>query len=109
LSAGGIGDAVQPLFGDLAKPYDSANLFLAIDIAGFRPVADFTRDASAFADKIRTSRRAPGTTEIRMPGDRAARAHRDPGGTVTIAGSTVAALRKSAAKLNVAIPAPFNA
>jgi len=109
LSAGAIGDAVQPLFGDPSKPYDSANLFLAIDIAGFRPVEDFASDASAFADRIRGSRRAPGIPEIRLPGDRAARAHRDPSGKVAIADATVAALRQSAAKLNVAIPASFNA
>jgi LDH2 family malate/lactate/ureidoglycolate dehydrogenase len=107
LSSGAIGDAVQPLYGDLTKPYDCANLFLAIDIAGFRPLADFVADASSFADKARASRRAPGTTEIRMPGDRAARAHRDTDGTVAIAASTAASLRTSAARLNVAVPAPF--
>jgi LDH2 family malate/lactate/ureidoglycolate dehydrogenase len=108
LSSGAIGDAVQPLYGDLTKPYGCANLFLAIDIAGFRPVEAFAKDASQFADKVRSSRRAPETTDIRMPGDRAARAHRDSDGTVAIAAATIAALRKSAARLNVAVPASFN-
>jgi LDH2 family malate/lactate/ureidoglycolate dehydrogenase len=105
LSSGAIGDAVQPLYGDLSKPYGCANLFLAIDIAGFRPVDAFAKDASQFADKVRSSRRAPGTTDIRMPGDRAARAHRESSGTVVIAATTLAALRKSADRLNVTFPA----
>jgi LDH2 family malate/lactate/ureidoglycolate dehydrogenase len=108
LSSGAIGDAIQPLYGDLSKPYACANLFLAIDIAGFRPVEAFAKDASQFADKVRSSRRAPGTTDIRMPGDRAVRAHRDSNGTVTIATATMAALRTSAARLNVTVPASFN-
>ena len=108
LSSGAIGDAVQPLYGDLSKPYGCSNLFIAIDIKGFRPVAEFEHDASRFADKVRASRRAPGTTDIRMPGDRAARAHRDSSGTVAIAATTLASLRASALKLNVAVPAPLS-
>jgi hypothetical protein len=40
-----------------------------------------------------------------MPGDRAARAHREANGTVAIAAATMAALRKSADRLNVTFPA----
>ena len=108
LSSGAIGDAVQPLYGDLSKPYGCSNLFIAINIEGFRPVADFEQDASRFADKVRASRRAPGTADIRMPGDRTVRAHRDSSGTVAIATATLASLRASAAKLNVAVPAPLS-
>jgi LDH2 family malate/lactate/ureidoglycolate dehydrogenase len=104
LSSGAIGDAVQPLYGDLGKPYGSANLFLAIDIAGFRPVDEFAAQASGFADKIRSSRRAPGASEIRMPGDRAAKAHREFSGHLQIAAPTVAALCNAAQRLNVQIP-----
>jgi LDH2 family malate/lactate/ureidoglycolate dehydrogenase len=108
LSSGAIGDAVQPLYGDLSKPYGCSNLFIAINVEGFRPVADFEQDASRFADKVRKSRRAPGTTEIRMPGDRAARAHRNSEGTVAIATATLTSLRASALRLNVAIPAALS-
>jgi LDH2 family malate/lactate/ureidoglycolate dehydrogenase len=108
LASGGIGDAVQPLFGDLSKNYGCSNLFLAIRIDGFRPVAAFKQDASQFADKIRSSRKAPGTTDIRVPGDRAERAHREFAGTVTVAQSTIASLRQAATRLNVAIPSHFN-
>ncbi|MCP3469054.1 Ldh family oxidoreductase [Bradyrhizobium sp. CCGUVB1N3] len=104
LSSGAIGDAVQPLYGDPGKPYGCANLFVAIDIAGFRPLADFNAATSSVANKIRASRRAPGATEIRLPGDRAEHRKRDAQGAVTIATATLAALRTCAARLNVAIP-----
>jgi LDH2 family malate/lactate/ureidoglycolate dehydrogenase len=107
LSSGAIGAEVQPLYGDLGKPYGCSNLFIAIDVAGFRPVDEFAQDASRFADTVRASRRAPGTTEIRMPGDRAARAHRESYGTVAIATATMASLRDAAIRLNVAVPAQF--
>ena len=108
LSSGAIGDAVQPLYGDLSKPYGCSNLFIAINIEGFRPVAEFEQDASRLADKVRASRRAPGITDIRMPGDRAARAHRASSGTVAIATATLASLRASALKLKVPVPAPLS-
>jgi LDH2 family malate/lactate/ureidoglycolate dehydrogenase len=108
LSSGSIGDAVQPLYGDLSKPYGCSNLFIAINVEGFRTVAAFEQDASRFADKVRASRRAPGTTDIRMPGDRAARAHRDSSGTVAVATATLASLRASALRLKVAVPPPLS-
>lgn len=107
LSSGAIGTAVQPLYGDLSKPYGCSNLFIAIDVAGFRPLDEFAQDASQFAATIRTSRPAPGATDIRMPGDRAARAHRQSNGTVAIAAATMASLRDAASRLNVAVPAQF--
>jgi LDH2 family malate/lactate/ureidoglycolate dehydrogenase len=105
LSSGAIGDAVQPLYGDPGKPYSCSNLFLAISIAGFRPLADFEAAASAFAEKIRTSRLAPGAREVRLPGDRAERRRREAHGTVALAVATLTALRAAADRLNVAIPA----
>ncbi|QDM20773.1 Ldh family oxidoreductase [Tardiphaga sp. vice154] len=108
LSSGAIGDAVQPLYGDLNKNYGCSNLFIAIKIDGFRPVAEFKQAASRFSDKIRESRKAPGTTDIRVPGDRAERAHREFSGTVRIADSTIASLRDAARRLNVALPPQFN-
>jgi LDH2 family malate/lactate/ureidoglycolate dehydrogenase len=108
LSSGAIGDAVQPLYGDLSKPYGCSNLFIAINIEGFRPLTEFEQDASRFADKVRSSRRAREATDIRMPGDRAARAHRDSKGTVAIAAATLASLRASAQRLNIAVPTQFS-
>jgi LDH2 family malate/lactate/ureidoglycolate dehydrogenase len=104
LSSGAIGDAVQPLYGDLAKPYGCSNLFLAIDIAGFRPVEEFAAQAAEFGQKIRSSRRAPGAGDIRMPGDRAVKAHRNFSGDLSVAAPTVQALRDAAQRLSVPIP-----
>jgi LDH2 family malate/lactate/ureidoglycolate dehydrogenase len=108
LSSGAIGDAVQPLYGDLSKPYGCSNLFIAIHIEGFRPLSGFEQDASRFADKVRTSRRAPRAAEIRMPGDRAAHARRESQGTVTVATSTLTALRAAAERFHVPLPAQLS-
>jgi LDH2 family malate/lactate/ureidoglycolate dehydrogenase len=104
LSSGAIGDEVQPLYGDLSKPYRCSNLFLAIDIPGFRPLDAYTGAVSTFAGKIRQSRRVPGAEAVRLPGDRAARAHAAFSGTCQIAVATIASLRESARRLNIDIP-----
>lgn len=107
LSSGAIGDEVRPLFGDMSLPYRSANLFLAIKVDGFRPLAEFEAAADAFADKIRGSKLAPGASPARVPGDRAIAAHRAFGGTLTLPAATLAGLRRSAERLGVALPATF--
>lgn len=105
LSGGGMGEAVQPLYGDMARPYDSANLFLAIRIEGLRPPVDFAAAASGLTDSIRASRVAPGAAPVRVPGDRAARARNRFDGHCPLGPETLEALRKHAARLGVAIPA----
>ena len=109
LSAGGIGEAVQPLYGDFARPYDSANLFIAIRIEGMRPLAEYEAAASGFADRIRASRTASGAGPVRLPGDRAARARGQFDGSCPVGKETLAALRSCAARLDVAIPAALAA
>ena len=105
LSGGGMGEAVQPLYGDMARPYDSANLFLAIRIDGLRPRAEFEAAASGLADRVRTSRVAPGAAAIRVPGDRAAQARKGFGGFTSLGEKTLEALRSHARRLGVTIPA----
>src|SRR5262245_62167438 len=46
---------------------------LAVDVAAFRPVADFARDADQLAAVIKSLPREAGVDEIRLPGARAAR------------------------------------
>lgn len=108
LSGGAIGDAVRPLYGDLSEPYASANLFIAIDIAGFRPLTEFEAAASGFAERIRGSKPVPGGPPIRMPGDRAATAHRDFDGTCRIAPATLSGLRAAAERLGVPFPSSLS-
>lgn len=105
LSAGGMGEAVQPLYGDMARPYDSANLFLAIRIEGLRPPAEFAAAASGLTDRIRASRVAPGSSPVRVPGDRAVQARSRFDGHCPLASETLEALRSHAHRLGVTIPA----
>lgn len=105
LSAGGMGEAVQPLYGDMTRIYDSANLFLAIRIEGLRPQADFAAAASGLTDRIRASRTAPGAGPVRVPGDRASQARNRFDGHCPLAQETLTALRSQARRLGVAIPA----
>ncbi|RXT55980.1 hypothetical protein B6S44_07810 [Bosea sp. Tri-44] len=104
LSAGGIGSEVQPLYGDLSRPYGSANLFMAIEIEGMRPLAEFETAAATFTDHIRQSRPVPGAPPIRLPGDRATQARSRFDGFCPLARTTLAALQASAGRLGVAIP-----
>ena len=46
---------------------------LAVDIAAFRPIADFTNDADALMTILKALPRQAGFDEIRMPGERAGR------------------------------------
>lgn len=104
LSAGGIGSQVQPLFGNSFRPYGCANLVMAIEIDGLRPLADYEAAAAGFADHIRRSRPVSGAAPIRLPGDRAAEARRRFDGSCVLAAETLRALRVQARRLGVAIP-----
>ncbi|MBR1217060.1 Ldh family oxidoreductase [Bradyrhizobium sp. U87765 SZCCT0131] len=68
LAEGPGGDAVPPLYGDLAKPFVCSLLFIAIDIAHFRDPGDFRGDAAAALSRIRTAR--TNDDPLRTPGER---------------------------------------
>jgi LDH2 family malate/lactate/ureidoglycolate dehydrogenase len=107
LSSGAIGNEVRPLYGDPAEPYRCAHFFLAIDIARFRPLDEFGAAVAQFADRIRNSRRAPGTATIRMPGDRAEMARAQNTNSVLLARSTLDALLQRAQQLGVSPPSSW--
>jgi len=69
LSSGAWGEAVTPLFGDRAVPYDCSHFFLALNVASFRPLEDFEAEVSAAAARVRASRRAPGVSRVYSPGE----------------------------------------
>lgn len=46
------------------------HFFMAVDPAAFGDAAVFRNAASAYVSEIKTSRKAPGVTEIRIPGER---------------------------------------
>ena len=104
LSGGGMGEAVRALYGDMSRPYDSANLFLAIRIEGLRPPAEFAAATSGLAGRVRASRVAPGAAPVRVPGDRATQARSRFTGHCPLAKETLEALRSHAGRLDVPIP-----
>ncbi len=63
-----------PALGPERRASLSQNIaILAVDVAAFRPIADFARDADALAAVIKSLPRQVGVDEIRLPGERAAR------------------------------------
>jgi L-2-hydroxycarboxylate dehydrogenase (NAD+) len=83
---------------------------LAVDVATFRPIVDFARDADALAAVIKSLPRQAGFDEIRLPGERAARteAVRRKSG-IPIPGKLWDELRAMAEANAVEMPRPFPA
>ena len=84
LSGGASGGEVQPLYGDLAVPYDCSHLFVAIDVAHFAEPAVFRAAAAAAAERVRNGRRAPGVTQLFVPGEPEWRHRAAAGGAVEL-------------------------
>lgn len=53
------------------------HLFVALDPAAFGDAAEYRKRTSAYLTLLKSSRKAPGVTEIRMPGERAHRLKRE--------------------------------
>ncbi len=101
LSGGAVGDGVQALYGNTAMPYGCAHFFIAIDVARFLPLAEFSRRASEFAQRVRSSAKAAGTERLFSPGEMAwsaARRHKD---TCPLDPGTVQKLQALAAQCKV--------
>lgn len=69
LSNGAIAEEVQPLYGDAAKPYACAHLFMALDPARFGVATVMPARVTNLADKVRHAKRAPGSDVLYAPGD----------------------------------------
>ncbi len=71
LASGAWGAGVKPLFGNLSQPADCSFLFIALNIAHFRPVEDFLAAAAALRERVHA---VPNRNESRtsVPGDRRA-------------------------------------
>ena len=106
LSGGAVGEEVGMLYGDPAKPYGCAHLFIAIDPGRFG-----ARDAAArldhrvkkFSDKIRNSKRAPGTPRIYAPGDLEQARRAEHGAECPVAPEVVEKLKECGARLGVVL------
>ena len=101
LSDGAWGDAVKPLYGDPAEPYDCSFLLAAIDIAHFRDPAGFAQGASAARERLHHSARAGGGEPILAPGERKWARRQASRGLVRLPRQTFDTLTRLAAELVV--------
>lgn len=101
LSGGGIGSEVRPLFGSLDQPYNSSNLFIAINVAHFESLPRFAERAGNAAAAVSSVRRAPGVERVFAPGELAAVAREKSRGICTLPQATVSSLCKAANGLAV--------
>lgn len=101
LSGGGYGATVSPLYGDPAKPYNCAHLFMAIDAAHFGDAGAMQQAAAEAGDKLRAGRKAPGVDRLYAPGEREWQRARDNAETVTITDTVAAMLAGIARTLEI--------
>jgi len=101
LSGGASGEAVQPLYGDPAVPYDCSHLFIAIDLRHFGDPASMQIMATAAAARIRESKTAPGVTQLFTPGEPEWRKRKAAAGRVTLPPPTAGMLVQMARELQV--------
>ncbi len=69
LSGGAIGSSVKPLYGNAAQHYDCSHAFIAIDASRANGEQGIAGQVTSFANEIRASTPASGTTQIYAPGD----------------------------------------
>jgi len=67
LSGGGIGSAIQPLYGDPAVPYNCSHTFIAIDAS--RTGSDVSGMTQSLAEQIRHSQPIASADRVYAPGD----------------------------------------
>jgi LDH2 family malate/lactate/ureidoglycolate dehydrogenase len=100
LASGGWGDqVVGGVTG--SHPHNASHLFIAMDIARFRPLDAFKAEASKAAERVRRSRKAPGAGPLFVPGERKWRTFRDSGNVVSLEAAVVDTLVQFARDLGV--------
>jgi LDH2 family malate/lactate/ureidoglycolate dehydrogenase len=52
-----------------ARPQDVGHLFVALDVAQFRPLPEFLAEVDAYIQAVHTTPRAPGVEKIYVPGE----------------------------------------
>lgn len=105
LSGGAWGDAVSPLYGDPAVPYDASHFFMAIHAAHFRPAAEVEGEVAAAAERIRGSRPAPGNRRVYSPGQPEWERRRQAGEAVRVDPAVRRSLTETAAAVGIDPPA----
>jgi len=69
MSGGAFGSGVKPLYGPPEQHYDCAHAFICIDAARAGGGKGISQKVTAFANQIRSSSMATGSTRIYAPGD----------------------------------------
>ncbi len=101
LASGGWGPTLGEMRGDLTKPYNGSSLFMAIDVARFRPLPEFLAETQAAAERVRKAARAPGVDRLYTPGERSWESQRRSAGIATISPAVAKSLAEIAEKLGV--------
>lgn len=103
-SGGAWGHKLGELDDDTSKPQLSSYIFIALDVAQFRPLEDFVAEADAAITRVHASRRASGVDRLFVPGERSAETLATHSGLLDLPAATVNALTARAQALGVAIP-----
>jgi LDH2 family malate/lactate/ureidoglycolate dehydrogenase len=102
LNGAAMGKDVVDFNADDTTATNTGHAIVAINVESFQPVAQFKRSVDALIRDLRASRRLPGVTRIRLPGEgsHAARADRMTHG-IPLAAPLAAALDQLASELRI--------
>ena len=101
LASGAWGDQITGLHIDIEKPFDTAHLFMAIDIEHFRPLTGFLAEADTAATRVRASKLAPGAARVQTPGQRRWEAARSGHARIKLQPSQIDGLSRLCGRLGV--------
>jgi LDH2 family malate/lactate/ureidoglycolate dehydrogenase len=77
LSGAAVGPAIGSMYKNLDRKQDVGHFFCLLDVEAFMGAAEFKSRIDATIDRIKSCRKRPGVTEIRVPGERSARTARE--------------------------------
>ncbi len=103
LSQGAWGDKIPPMR-DMTRPPATSYFFMAMNVEHFRPLLGFLDESQEAADRVRSSKRAPGVERVTAPGERSWNSRKANGATVKVEAATLDVLTKLAAGFGVAAP-----
>nr|MBA3477522.1 Ldh family oxidoreductase [Lautropia sp.] len=99
------GDPSLPSDEDVSLRVWNSMLTIVFDPARIGSLEDFERQSAAFEDWVRSSKVAPGSDRIRMPGDPEREARKARADGIAIDTQTVAQLDAAAAQVSKSLPA----
>lgn len=107
LSGAAIGPDVGSMYKNMDRKQDVGHFFCLFDVNAFLDYDEYLRRVDATIDRIKASKKRPGTEEILVPGERSARQARINGAEgIPLSKETVAELEQWCTRLNVAFDCP---